>query len=176
MGLVLGKLVHQLPGVVTLAYDLRLTCTIPLQKDLFKEYKFGKRTINPWAHVAPSFPKKRGLGPQNGFGSSGPKKLLKIVNCAIIKETEKLKETIVVVQVEQVGGHKHPPGSLFPKMSRYKKGIIQTLFHVARLAGITKHASSYEPSYLLLHLGPIHIPLQVSHSLPTPKSPATLEA
>jgi len=34
------------------------------------------------------FPKKRCLGPQNGSGSLGPEKLLKIVNCAIIKETE----------------------------------------------------------------------------------------
>ncbi|MCY6525013.1 hypothetical protein, partial [Actinobacillus pleuropneumoniae] len=41
------------------------------------------------------FPKKRRLGPQNGSGSLGPEKLLKIVNCAIIKETEKLKETVV---------------------------------------------------------------------------------
>ena len=51
------------------------------------------------AHVAPGFPKKRSLGPQNGSGSSGPEKLPKIVNCAIIKETEKLKETIVGLQV-----------------------------------------------------------------------------
>ena len=42
-------------------------------------------------------PKKRRLGPQNGSGSSGPEKLLKIVSCA---ETEKLKETMVGAQVE----------------------------------------------------------------------------
>jgi hypothetical protein len=47
----------------------------------------------------PRFPKKRRLGPQNGSGSSGPEKLLKIVNCATIKETEKLKETVVGVQM-----------------------------------------------------------------------------
>jgi hypothetical protein len=46
------------------------------------------------------FPKKRRLGPQNGSESSGPEKLPKIVNCATIKETEKLKETMVGVQVE----------------------------------------------------------------------------
>jgi hypothetical protein len=46
------------------------------------------------------FPKKRRLGPQNGSGSSGPEKLPKIVNCATNKETEKLKETMVGVQVE----------------------------------------------------------------------------
>ena len=43
------------------------------------------------------FPKKRCLGPQNGSGSLGPEKLLKIVNCATIKEIEKLKETMVGV-------------------------------------------------------------------------------
>jgi hypothetical protein len=48
-------------------------------------------------HVAPHFPKKHRLRPQNGSGSSGPEKLLKIVNCA---ETEKLKEAMVGVQVE----------------------------------------------------------------------------
>jgi hypothetical protein len=31
--------------------------------------------------VAPHFPKKNRLGPQNDFGSSRPEKLLKIVNC-----------------------------------------------------------------------------------------------
>ena len=40
-------------------------------------------------HVAPRFPKKSRLRPQNGSGSLGPEKLLKIVNCV---ETEKLKE------------------------------------------------------------------------------------
>jgi hypothetical protein len=45
-------------------------------------------------------PKKRRLGPQNGSGSSRPEKLPKIVNCATIKETEKLKETMVEVKVE----------------------------------------------------------------------------
>ena len=44
-----------------------------------------------------AMPKKRCLGPQNGSGSSGPEKLLKIVSYA---ETEKLKETMVGAQVE----------------------------------------------------------------------------
>jgi hypothetical protein len=47
-----------------------------------------------------AMPKKRRLGPQNGSGSSGPEKLPKIVNCATIKETKKLKETMAGVQVE----------------------------------------------------------------------------
>ena len=55
--------------------------------------------MKPWTHVAPSFPKKCRLGPQNDSGSSGLEKLLKIVNCATIKETEKLKEIVVGVQV-----------------------------------------------------------------------------
>ena len=41
-----------------------------------------------WTHFAPGFPKKGRLGPQNGSRSSGPEKLLKIVSCATIKETE----------------------------------------------------------------------------------------
>ena len=55
------------------------------------------------------FPKKCRLGPQNGFESLGPEKLSKIVNCA---ETKKLKETMVGPQVEYVGGHQYPPGSV----------------------------------------------------------------
>ena len=49
------------------------------------------------SHVGPDFPKKRRLGPQNGFGSSGPEKLPKIVSCV---ETKKLKELMVGVQME----------------------------------------------------------------------------
>ena len=45
-------------------------------------------------------PKKHHLGPQNSSESLGPEELLKIVNCATVKETEKLKETMVWVQVE----------------------------------------------------------------------------
>jgi hypothetical protein len=44
-----------------------------------------------------TYPEKRRLGPQNGSRSSGPKKLLKIVNYA---KTKKLKEAMVGVQVE----------------------------------------------------------------------------
>ena len=46
------------------------------------------------------FPKKRRLGPQNSFGSSGPEKLPKTVNCVTNNENEKLKEAMVGVQVE----------------------------------------------------------------------------
>ena len=56
-------------------------------------------------NVSPIFPKKRRLGPQNGSGSSGTEKRLKIVNCATIKEAEKMKEIMVGVHVDFVGGH-----------------------------------------------------------------------
>ena len=48
-------------------------------------------------YVAPRFPKKRRLGPQNNFGSSRPKKTAKIVRCA---EIYKLKEPMVRVKME----------------------------------------------------------------------------
>ena len=70
------------------------------------------KNINPWTHVASRFPKKRRLGPQNGSGSSGPEKLLKIVSRA---ETYKLKELMVGVQMDSVGGHQYPPRSLSPQ-------------------------------------------------------------
>ena len=66
------------------------------------------------------FPKKRHLGPQNGSGSLGPEKLLKIVNYAIIKETEKLKEKMVGVQVEFASGHQYPPRSTSPNNNAKK--------------------------------------------------------
>lgn len=46
-------------------------------------------------HVGLGFPKKRQLGPQNDSEILGPKKLPKIVICATIKETEKLKQIVV---------------------------------------------------------------------------------
>ena len=42
-------------------------------------------------------PKKCHLGPQNGSGSLGPEKMLKIVSFA---ETKRLKETMLGSQVE----------------------------------------------------------------------------
>jgi hypothetical protein len=56
-------------------------------------------------HVAPRFPKKCRLGPQNGSGISRPKKLLKIVNYQNCQKT-------ILSQLENMGGHRYPPGSL----------------------------------------------------------------
>ena len=124
LGHVLGKLLHQLPEVVTLAYDLRSTHKIPHWKDLSEDYNFGEIIIEPLNHVAPRFPKKIRLGPQNSVGSSRPEKLLKIVNCDTIKETKKLKETMVGVQVELMGGHQYPPGTL----SLTHKGMYRIIY------------------------------------------------
>ena len=44
--------------------------------------------------------KKCQLGPQNGCGCSVLEKMLKILNCATIKETKKLKEAMVGKKVE----------------------------------------------------------------------------
>jgi hypothetical protein len=65
----LGKLVHQLPGVVTFAYDLRFRRMIARWKDLSENYNFWLEQHRSTIHVAPRFPKKRRLRPQNGPGS-----------------------------------------------------------------------------------------------------------
>ena len=54
-------------------------------------------------------PKLRGLGPKSGSRSSGHKKLLIIESCA---KTEKLKELMMRVEMEYVGGHQYPCVSL----------------------------------------------------------------
>ena len=93
----LGKLVHQLPRDVTLAYDIRFTCSIPRQKYISEYYNFWCVQRQSNFQFSPDFPKKRHLGPQNDSQSSRPKKLLKIVSC---DETEKLKEPMARVQME----------------------------------------------------------------------------
>jgi hypothetical protein len=68
----LGKLVHQLLGVVTFSYDIHFRSTISQWKYLSKEYNFFMRKFG-----ACKIPEKRHLGPQNGSGSSGPEKTAK---------------------------------------------------------------------------------------------------
>jgi hypothetical protein len=67
----LGKLVHQLPMVVTFAYNLRFRRTIAHWKGLFEDYTFYWYISKVVLIVAS--PKKRCLGPQNGPASQGPK-------------------------------------------------------------------------------------------------------
>jgi hypothetical protein len=72
------------------------------KKDISKDYTANSE-YQVWIGIIffeCLIPKKCRLGPQNSSESSGPEKLPKIVNCATIKETEKLKETMVGVQVE----------------------------------------------------------------------------
>jgi hypothetical protein len=61
----LGKLVHQLPGVVTFAYDLRFRRMIARWKGIIKEIHFGG-SIMPLISLRTSISKNLHLGPQNG--------------------------------------------------------------------------------------------------------------
>ena len=54
-----------------------------------EDYNFWCEKNGPWTHGTPDFPKKRRLGPQNGSGSSGTEKLLKIVRCTETKKIER---------------------------------------------------------------------------------------
>jgi hypothetical protein len=64
----LGKLVHQLPGVVTFAYDLRFRRVIARWKGIIEEIHFGG-SIMPLISLRRLIPKNLHLGPQNGPGS-----------------------------------------------------------------------------------------------------------
>jgi hypothetical protein len=64
----LGKSVHQLPRVVTFAYDLHFRGTIAHWKGIVKEIHFGG-SIMPLAIIEKLDPKKPSLSPQNGPGS-----------------------------------------------------------------------------------------------------------
>jgi hypothetical protein len=63
--LVLGSLVYQLPGGVTLAYDLRLGRMIARWKGIIEEIHFGG-SIRALTIIEVLDPKKLHLGPQNG--------------------------------------------------------------------------------------------------------------
>jgi hypothetical protein len=74
----LGKLVHQLPGVVTFAYDLRFRRMIARWKDLSEAYNAQDKIASLDDILRQTtYPKKHRLGPQNGPGSSGPEKTAK---------------------------------------------------------------------------------------------------
>jgi hypothetical protein len=97
----LGKLVHQLPRVVTFAYDLRFRRMIAHWKGIIEEIHFGG-SIMPLNVIENLYPKKPSFRP-----SKWPRKLklLKIVNCQNCQKT-------VLSQLEKVGGHRYPPGSI----------------------------------------------------------------
>jgi hypothetical protein len=99
----LGKLVHQLPGLVTFAYDLRFRHVIAHWKGIIEKIPFMGSImhldINEEIYLEkPSF-----------RPSKWPRKLklLKIVNCQNCQK-------IVLSQLEKVGGHRYPSGSILP--------------------------------------------------------------
>src|ERR1700678_4474089 len=97
----LGKLVHQLPGVVTFAYDIHFRHVIARWKGIVEEIIFGC-SIMHLDSIEDLNPKKPSFRP-----SKWPRKLklLKIVNCQNCQKT-------VLSQLEKVGGHRYPPQSI----------------------------------------------------------------
>jgi hypothetical protein len=96
----LGKLVHQLPGVVTFAYDLHFRRVIARWKGIIEEIHFGG-SIMTLSIIEELDTEKPSFRP-----SKWPHKLklLKIVNCQKCQKT-------VLSQLEKVGGHRYPSGS-----------------------------------------------------------------
>ena len=64
----LGKLVHQPPGVVTFAYDLRFRRMIARWKGIIEEIHF-RGNIKGTYILKTRSPKNHRSGPQNGSGS-----------------------------------------------------------------------------------------------------------
>jgi hypothetical protein len=61
----LGKLVQQLPGVITFAYDLCFRRMISHWKGIIEEIIFGAQSCL-WISIKNLYPKNLHLGPQNG--------------------------------------------------------------------------------------------------------------
>jgi hypothetical protein len=79
----LGKLVHQLPGVVTFAYDLCFRHVIARWKGIIEEIHFGG-SIMPLAIIEELDPEKPSFRPSKWplkIEVTRGVKLLKIVNC-----------------------------------------------------------------------------------------------
>jgi hypothetical protein len=90
----LGKLVHQLPGVITFAYDLRFRFVIAHWKGIIEEIHFGESIIS-FIIIEEIYIEKPSFRP-----SKWPQKLklLKIVNRQNCQKT-------ILSQLEKVGGH-----------------------------------------------------------------------
>ena len=63
-------------------------------------------------------PKKTSFRASKRLQKFRTRKLPKIVNCATIKETGKMKEIVMGVQLEKVVGHQYPLGSFLPSPLR----------------------------------------------------------
>jgi hypothetical protein len=83
----LGKLVHQLPGVVTFAYDLRFRCMIACWKGIFEEIHFGGN-IKINSIILPFFPKT------SFRASKWPRKLKTAKNSKLPKLSENYFEPV----------------------------------------------------------------------------------
>jgi hypothetical protein len=96
----LCKLVHQLPGVVAFAYDLRFRRVIARWKGIIEDIHFGG-SIMPLDIIEDLYREKPSFRP-----SKWPRKLklLKIVNCQNCRKT-------VLSLLEKRGGHRYPYGS-----------------------------------------------------------------
>jgi hypothetical protein len=114
----LGKLVHQLLGVVTFAYDLRFRHVIARWKGIVEEIHFGG-SMFPLNTIYKIHPEKPSFRP-----SKCPRKLklLKIVNCQNCQKT-------ILSQLEKVGGHRYPSGSILPP---YEEMVSITLRYPIR--------------------------------------------
>jgi hypothetical protein len=84
----LGKLVHQLPGVVTFAYDLRFRCVIAHWKGIIEEIHFGG-SIMPSAIIENLNLKKPSFRP-----SKWPRKLKPAKNSKLPKLPENYFEPV----------------------------------------------------------------------------------
>jgi hypothetical protein len=90
----LGKLVHQLSGVVTFAYDLRFRRMIAHWKGIIEEIHFGG-SIMPFSIFENIYPEKPSFRPSKWPWKL---KLLKTVNCQNCQKT-------ILSQLEKLGGH-----------------------------------------------------------------------
>ena len=107
----LGKLVHQLPRVVTFAYDLRFRRMIARWKGIIEEIHFGGSIIS-LTITEDLYLEKPSFGPSKWPQKSKTAKNSKLPNC----------QKVVLSQLEKVGGHRYPPRSLID--NRYCKRLI----------------------------------------------------
>ena len=98
----LGKLVHQLPNVVTFSYDICFRCMIARWKGIVEEINFEGSKMY-FDIVYNIYPKKTSFRPSKWHRKL---KLLKIANCQNCQK-------IILSQLKKVGGHRYPHGSPF---------------------------------------------------------------
>jgi hypothetical protein len=121
----LGKLVHQVPRVVTFAYDLCFRHMISRWKGIIEEINFGG-SIMPFSIIEKLYLEKTSFRP-----SKWPRKLklLKIVNFQNCQKT-------VLSQLEEVGGHRYPPRSLAKFYPSSNSRILLTMFRYGANFGV----------------------------------------